>query len=80
MPGLPRKRGFEHEINLQDEKPVHRMPYHLSPVERETMRKQINEMLDLGLIRPSKSPYGATILFVKKTDGTFFFGHRLSCA
>jgi hypothetical protein len=47
MPGLPPKRGFEHEIILQDEKPVHRMPNRLYPVERETMRKQINEMLDL---------------------------------
>jgi hypothetical protein len=29
MPGLPLKRGFEHEINLADDKPVHRMPYSL---------------------------------------------------
>jgi hypothetical protein len=33
------------------------------------MRTQIAEMLELGLIQPSKSPYGAPILFVKKADG-----------
>jgi hypothetical protein len=44
------------------------MPYRLSPLVRATMRTQINEMLDPGLIRPSKSPYGTPILFVKKAD------------
>jgi hypothetical protein len=35
LPGLAPIRGFEHDINLFDEKPVHRMPYRLSPLERQ---------------------------------------------
>ena len=45
-------------------RPIHR----LSPLEE--VRKQIKELLSKGLIEPSLSPYGATILFVKKRGGT----------
>ena len=34
------------------------------------LRKQLNELLDAGLIRSSKAPYGAPVLFQKKQDGT----------
>jgi transposase InsO family protein len=70
LPGLPPSRGFEHEIRLMDDEPVHSSPYRLSPLERTAMRQQITEMLELGLIQPSRSPYGSPILFVKKGDGS----------
>ena len=42
----------------------------MSPLELAELRKQIQELLDLRLIRPSSSPWGAPVLFVCKKDGT----------
>ena len=42
----------------------------MSPLELAELRKQIQELLDLRLIRPSSSPWGAPVLFVRKKDGT----------
>ncbi|KAK5811041.1 hypothetical protein PVK06_026360 [Gossypium arboreum] len=42
----------------------------MSPPELEELRKQLKELLDTGFIRPSKSPYGAPMLFQKKHDGS----------
>ena len=42
----------------------------LTPKERKVMEETINDLLSKGLIEPSKSPYGAPILFVGKKDGT----------
>lgn len=70
LPGLPPIRGTEHEIKLSDDKPVFRPTYRLSPLELRTLKDQITEMLELKLIQPCASPYGAPILFVKKSDGS----------
>lgn len=43
--------------------------YRLSKPELETLKKQLNDYLDAGMIQPSTSPYGAPILFVRKKDG-----------
>ncbi|CAI7885208.1 unnamed protein product [Closterium sp. NIES-54] len=51
-------------------KPTFRAPYRLSPTELADMKKQIEYLLDKGLIRPSKSPYGAPVLFTPKTDAS----------
>ena len=42
----------------------------MAPKELVELRKQLNELLDAGLIQPSKALYGAPILFQKKQDGT----------
>ena len=34
------------------------------------MKLQLKELLEKGFIRPSVSPWGALVLFVKKKDGT----------
>ena len=69
--GLPPDRGVGHTIPLQaDQKPPFRSPYRLSPLETAEVEKQVRELLRSGLIEPSKSPYGAPVLFVKKKDGT----------
>ena len=68
---LPPKRAVDHEIELKtDARPVSISPYRLAPVELEELKKQLNELLEKGLIRPSKSPWGAPVLFVKKKDGS----------
>ena len=68
--GPPPDRGIGHLIpELPGSKPVYVPPYRLSPLEIEEVERQIKELLLLGLIEPSNSPYGAPILFVKKKGG-----------
>ncbi|GKA89959.1 putative reverse transcriptase domain-containing protein [Tanacetum coccineum] len=51
--------------------PVARAPYRLAPSEMQELSTQLQELSDKGFIRPSSSPWGAPILFVKKKDGSF---------
>ncbi|GJV53525.1 reverse transcriptase domain-containing protein [Tanacetum coccineum] len=50
---------------------VAKYPYRLAPSELEELSGQLKELQDKGFIRPSSSPWGAPILFVKKKDGSF---------
>lgn len=68
-PGLPPIRTVEHVIDTGDASPVSRPPFKMSPLELDELRKQLDELLSLGLIRPSSSPWGAPVLFVRKKDG-----------
>ena len=45
-------------------------PYRMAPVELKELKLQLQELLEKGFIRPSVSPWGALVLFVKKKDGT----------
>ena len=66
-PGLPPKREVDHEIvTIEGSKPPHRPLYQLSPVELSAMKDYVQKLLDTGKIRPSKSPYGAPLFFVKE--------------
>ncbi|GKB42591.1 hypothetical protein Tco_0887533 [Tanacetum coccineum] len=51
--------------------PVAKSPYRLAPSELEELSGKLKELQDKGFIRPSLSPWGAPILFVKKKDGSF---------
>ena len=71
-PGLPLNRGIEHQISLSEgAKDIRRegMRKHSQP-ELEEMRKQIEELLKQGFIRPSSSVFGFPIVFVRNKDGT----------
>ncbi|GJW29542.1 putative reverse transcriptase domain-containing protein [Tanacetum coccineum] len=46
-------------------------PYRLAPSEMKELSEQLKEQFDKGFIRPSSSPWGAPVLFVKKKDGSF---------
>ncbi|KAI3787689.1 hypothetical protein L2E82_00022 [Cichorium intybus] len=71
LPGLPPNRQVEFVIDLvPGAKPIARAPYRLAPSEMEELKKQLQELLDRGFIRPSSSPWGAPILFVRKKDGS----------
>jgi hypothetical protein len=70
LPGLPPERAISHVIDTGDATPINRQPYKMSPRELDEVRKQLKELLDLGLIRPSVSPWGAPVLFVRKKDGS----------
>nr|GEW01159.1 putative reverse transcriptase domain-containing protein [Tanacetum cinerariifolium] len=51
--------------------PIARAPYRLAPSEMKEMSDQLKKLSDKGFIRPSSSPWGASVLFVKKKDGSF---------
>ncbi|GJR56034.1 putative reverse transcriptase domain-containing protein [Tanacetum coccineum] len=51
--------------------PVARAPYRLAPSEMKELSELLQELSDKGFIRPSSSPWGAPVLFVKKKDGSF---------
>ncbi|KAK9057437.1 hypothetical protein SSX86_022272 [Deinandra increscens subsp. villosa] len=71
LPGIPPDRDVEFRIELvPGAKPVARAPYRLAPTEMQELMKQLQELLDKGFIRPSVSPWGAPVLFVKKKDGS----------
>ncbi|KAL8098259.1 hypothetical protein AgCh_031136 [Apium graveolens] len=71
LPGLPPDREIEFAIELAPgTAPVSKAPYRLAPVEMKELASQLQELLDTGMIRPSVSPRGAPVLFVKKKDGS----------
>lgn len=70
-PGLPPSREVDHCIELiPGSVPPSRPTYRLSASELIELKKQLEELMKAGFIQPSKSPFGAPILFVKKKDGT----------
>ncbi|GJS48015.1 putative reverse transcriptase domain-containing protein [Tanacetum coccineum] len=72
LPGLPPTRQVEFQIDLvPGAAPVARAPYRLAPSEMQELSTQLQELSDKGFIRPSSSPWGAPVLFVKKKDGSF---------
>ena len=67
--GLPPKRKHDFKIELkEDALPQKKGLYKLSDKELRELRKQLDELLENNFIRPSKSPWGAPILFVSKKD------------
>nr|GEZ75083.1 putative reverse transcriptase domain-containing protein [Tanacetum cinerariifolium] len=72
LPGLPPTRQVEFQIDLVPGAAlVARAPYRLALSEMKELAKQLKELSDKGFIRPSSSPWGALVLFVKKKDGSF---------
>ncbi|GJV10245.1 putative reverse transcriptase domain-containing protein [Tanacetum coccineum] len=72
LQGLPPPRQVEFKIDLvSGAAPVARAPYRLALSEMKELSEQLKELLDKGFIRPSSSPWGAPVLFVKKKDGSF---------
>nr|GEZ52945.1 hypothetical protein [Tanacetum cinerariifolium] len=70
--GLPPARQVEFQIDLvPGAAPVARAPYRLAPAEMQELSTQLREIFDKGFIRPSSSPWGEPVLFVKKKDGSF---------
>ncbi|GJS53455.1 putative reverse transcriptase domain-containing protein [Tanacetum coccineum] len=72
LSGLPPTRQVEFQIDLMPgAAPVARAPYRLAPSEMKELLEKLQELSDKGFIRPSSSPWGAPVLFVKKKDGSF---------
>ncbi|XP_055959732.1 uncharacterized protein LOC126656815 [Mercurialis annua] len=72
LPGLPPDRDIEFCIDVvPGTGPISIPPYRMAPAELKELKEQLQELLDSGFIRPSTSPWGAPVLFVKKKDGSF---------
>nr|GFA24027.1 putative reverse transcriptase domain-containing protein [Tanacetum cinerariifolium] len=72
LPGLPPTRQVEFQIDfIPSAEPVAQAPYRLAPSEMKELSDQLHELSNKGFIRPSSSPWGAPVLFVKKKDGSF---------
>ncbi|XP_074267064.1 uncharacterized protein LOC141590366 [Silene latifolia] len=71
IPGLPPQRDIDFVIDLKPGAgPISKLPYRMGPKELEELKKQLEELLDKGYVRPSVSPWGAPVLFVKNKDGS----------
>nr|GEV27057.1 putative reverse transcriptase domain-containing protein [Tanacetum cinerariifolium] len=72
LPGLPSVHQVEFRIDLiPGAKPEARAPYRLAPSDMQELSDQLQELANRGFIRPSTSPWGAPVLFVKNKDGSF---------
>ncbi|GJS88946.1 putative reverse transcriptase domain-containing protein [Tanacetum coccineum] len=70
LSGLPPVRELEFRVDLiPGASPVVKSPYRLAPSEMLELSNQLKELQEKGFIRPSHSPWGAPVLFVKKKDG-----------
>ena len=63
--------GIEHRVVLTDNEPVKTKPYPIPFRLQETLHKEIDTMVNLGIIRPSASPYASPVVTVRKKDGTY---------
>lgn len=72
--GYPPERDCDHSIPLlPGATPFSVRPYRYPPAIKDEIERQITEMLQSGIIRPSSSPFSSSVLLVKKKDGTFWF-------
>jgi hypothetical protein len=71
LPGMPLDREVEFVIDLlPGPAPISKRPYRMSVEELRELKKQLMELQEARYIRPSSSPWGASVLFVQKKDGS----------
>ena len=74
LPGLPPDREIEFCIDVVPiTGPISMPPYRMAPAELKELNEQLKELSDKGFIRPSSSPWGALVLFMKKRMVAFDF-------
>lgn len=72
--GMPPKRVFDHKIHLlPNAKPVNVRPYRYPYFQKNEIERQVQEMLEQGIIQRSQSPFSSPVLLIKKKDGSFRF-------
>ena len=70
--GLPPYKGFEHQILLKDgTEPVCQKPYRYPHFQKNEIEKIVDELLEVGFIRHSQSPFSSPVLLVRKADGSW---------
>jgi hypothetical protein len=69
LPGMPPERELEFTIDMKPRtKTIARMPYRMLTPEFQELKMKLKDLLDLGLISPSVSPWGAPVIFIRKKD------------
>jgi hypothetical protein len=70
-PGLPPKRGIEHQIDLVPGASLpNRAAYRTNPEETKEIQRQVEELIKKGYVQESLSPCGVPVLLVPKKDGS----------
>ncbi|KAH0667604.1 hypothetical protein KY285_028810 [Solanum tuberosum] len=71
LPGVPPEREIDFDIDvLPDTRPISIPPSRMAPAELKELKEQLKDLLEKGFIRPSISPWGAPVPFVRKKDGS----------
>ena len=71
---LPPQRALDHAVTLENgAQPVNTRPYRYSPLQKDEIERQVQEMLSAGVIIESMSPFASPVLLVKKKDGSWRF-------
>jgi len=71
LPSIPPERDAVFEIKLVlGTQPIHKTPYRMAPKEQVELKRQLDDLLAKGFIRPSKLPWAFPVLFVEQKDGT----------
>jgi hypothetical protein len=69
VPGIPLERDAAFEIKLiPGTQHIHKAPYRMAPKEQVELKRQLDDLLAKGFIRPSRSPWASPVLFVEKKD------------
>jgi hypothetical protein len=72
LPGMPSERELEFTIDLKPgNEPIERTPYRMLTLDLQELKTQLKELLDLGMICPSVSPWGAPVIFIRNKDGSW---------
>ena len=70
LPRLPPDQDVEFAIELEPgTAPISQRPYHMAPKKLAEMKKQLEELLEKGFIRPSSSPWGCPSYFCEEEEG-----------
>src|SRR6185312_12886825 len=71
LPRMPPDKDIEFVIDLvPGTTPIAKRPYRMAASKLAELKKQLEELQRIGFIKPSSSPWGAPVLFVKKKDGS----------
>ena len=72
LPGMPPDRDIDFCIDLEPgTRPISIPPYRMAPAELRELKDNLQELLGKGFIRPSSSPWGAPVLFVRRRMEVF---------
>lgn len=70
--GLPPARKYDHHIPLlENTQPINQRSYKVPYIQKAEIERQIQEMLQTGVIQESTSPFASPVILVKKKDGTW---------
>lgn len=70
---LGQTQSYRHQLDTGDARPINQPPRRLGIKEREQVEQEIKKMLELGVIRPSMSPWSSPTVLVRKPDGSVRF-------